>query len=1262
MTDAGHRPRPAPESSTEPDPAPAAPEQGPRRPELSDAAVVSRSWGMAFATLISRITGFIRIVLLAAILGAALSSAFSVANQLPNLIAALVLEATFTAIFVPVLARAEKDDPDGGAAFVRRLVTLVTTLLLVTTIVSVAAAPALVRLMLGGDPQVNEPLTTAFAYLLLPQVLFYGLSSVFMAILNTRNIFGPPAWAPVLNNVVAIATLIVYLLVPGELSVDPVQMGNAKLLVLGIGTTLGVVAQCVVLLPAIRRERISLRPMWGIDDRIKRFGGMAAAMVLYVLISQIGLVVGNQIASSAAASGPAIYNYTWLVLQLPFGMIGVTVLTVVMPRLSRNAAADDIPAVLGDLSLATRLTMLTLIPIVAVMTVGGPAIGTALFAYGNFGQVDAGYLGMAITLSAFTLIPYALVLLQLRVFYAREKAWTPILIIVVITAVKIAGSLAAPHVTDDPQLVAGYLGMANGLGFLAGAVAGHLLLRAHLRPPGGRLYDLQVIRTVLVTLAAALVAAMLGHAADRLLRFEALTEHSGGAGSLLRLALLGLLMAPTIGAVLWAAKVPEAASALAFVKRRLGRASAPHQQTPTGPRSGVSEPGVSGAAQPLRPAPSSDPAPARRPLTYPEQSNSSAPGQRPDPLGGHRAPSAAVTGEGMRKGPAVSDKPTSGAAPGPDGTTTRISLSGSRPRPEPEADQPEPGPATARSAPVEPTGDDVEAEEFQPDVPEPGPRQTARPTVPPNGVAAAAPGVRPVAPPRRAEADKTPPKPAPDTSPAEDDVHLVPGAIVGDGRYRLLVCHGGPPPLQFWQALDIALDRQVALTFVDPDGTLSGEQVRGILDRTLKLSRIDMPGVARVLDVRATGTGGLVVSEWIRGGSLAEVAATSPSPIGGARAVQSLAAAAEVAHRSGVALSIDHPSRIRVSIEGDVALAFPATLPDASPDEDIRGIGAALYALLVNRWPLPEAGVPSGLAPADKDALGRPLEPRTIDRDIPFQISAAAAHAVQESGGIRSAPTLLNLLQQATAVADRTELLAPVDNEAEPEPVDDEEPAEDDPETAARRRKALIIGISAGAAIIIVALVLLATFLNRLFGDVGGGGGIRSDRLGLNPGTTTSGTAATTAPGELVKPVAATVFSPEGEPDAPDKARLAIDGDRTTVWPIDKYTDPVPFPYFKNGVGLILQLPRPTKIGEVGINLNSTGTEVQIRSAPSANPARLEDTTVLKGATPLRPGENTIKVDSEQPVSYLLVWVSTLGQVNGESRSDIAEITVRAAE
>jgi putative peptidoglycan lipid II flippase len=1109
---------------------------------------------MAFATLVSRITGFIRIVLLAAILGAALSSSFTVANQLPNLVAALVLEATFTAIFVPVLARAERDDPDGGIAFVRRLVTLATTLLAVTTVLSVAAAPLLVRLMLGSHPQVNEPLTAAFAYLLLPQVIFYGLSSVFMAILNNRNLFSAPAWAPVVNNIVAIVTLGLYLIVPGELSVNPVHMGNAKLLVLGIGTTLGVLAQTAVLLIAIRRERISLRPLWGIDDRLRRFGAMAAAMVLYVLISQFGLVVGNQIASTAAASGPAIYNYTWLVLMLPFGIIGVTVLTVVMPRLSRNAAADDTGAVLADLALATRLTMITLIPIVAFMTVGGPAIGSALFAYGKFGQVDANYLGISIALSAFTLIPYALVLLQLRVFYARQQPWTPILIIVVITAVKIAASLLAPHITDNPELVAGYLGTANGLGFLAGAILGYVLLRRTLRPPGGHLVDLSVVRTILVTVTASLLAGLIAYVVDRLLGLDGLTTHGGGMGSLLRLSILGLIMLPIVAAVMLAAHVPEAWAALSAVRRRVARGKQVAVVAPVTPDSRTT--GVA--------------------VTYPVA--------RKHPLRG--------AGERTGKGPEVTDEPSGSPLTSQPDATTKL------PRPAIEELR------TGRIPPPE------------------TPTQVVTPTA------------------------------------SDGDVHLIPGTSIAGGRYRLLVFHGGPPALQFWQALDTALDRQVALTFVDPDGTLPAEQVREILARTSRLSGIDRPGIARVLDVADTGSGGLVVSEWIRGGSLQEVAATAPSAIGGARAIQSLTAAAEAAHQAGVALSIDHPSRIRVSIDGDVALAFPATMPDATPEDDIRGIGAALYGLLIDRWPLREAGTPSGMRPAALDAAGQPVEPRTVNRSIPFQISAAAARSVQDGGGIRTAPTLLNLLQQATAVADRTEQIEPVDSAAGQTPG---RPAGGDPaadqQAHARRRRGLLIGLGVAGAIVVVALIVMASWLSNIFGDVGRG--IDGDQLGLNPATSTSQPSG--ASSGVVKPVRATVFSPGGGADAPGLADKAIDGDPATMWPTDTYSDPTPFPGFKNGVGLLLQLAQPVTLGSVDVGVTSTGTQIQIRSSTSANPTSLDDTVALTQPTSVQAGNNTIKVNATSPTSNVLVWISTLGSVDGKSRTDITEITLHAA-
>ena len=140
-----------------------------------------------------------------------------------------------------------------------------------------------------------------------------------------------------------------------------------------------------------------------------------------------------------------------------------------------------------------------------------------------------------------------------------------------------------------------------------------------------------------------------------------------------------------------------------------------------------------------------------------------------------------------------------------------------------------------------------------------------------------------------------------------------------------------------------------------------------------------------------------------------------------------------------------------------------------------------------------------------------------------------------------------------------------------------------------------------------------------------------------------------------------TVFSPDGGADAPSLAGLAIDGDPATAWPTDTYTDTVPFPDFKNGVGLMLQLPKPAVVGNVTITVSSTGTEIQIRTASTSSPASLDDTTRLTGPTALKPGTNSISVPNAEPTSYLLVWISTLGQTAGKSRVDVSELTVRAA-
>ncbi|NUS42797.1 MAG: murein biosynthesis integral membrane protein MurJ, partial [Mycobacteriaceae bacterium] len=544
-------------------------------PEASDRGnkrLLASSGSIAVATLTSRITGFFKSMLLLAVLGSAVASSYTVASQIPNMISEFVLGAVLSAIVVPVLVRAEREDPDGGATFVRRLCTAAFTMLTIATILAVGTASFLVpHFFLPENGAVNTGLTTALSYLLLPAVLFYGMSALFTAILNTRQVFKPGAWAPVLNNVVVLVVLGIYFLVPGEISLDRVRLSDPKLLLLGVGLTLGVVMQALCLLPAIRRERIDLRPLWGIDDRLKRAAGMGAAIVLYVAISQAGLVFGTRIAAAHDAAGPAIYQTAWMLLQLPYGVLGVTVLTAIMPRLSRNAAEDDTPAVVDDLSVATRLTMIALIPVVLFMTLTGRQMGEALYGHGNMTFHEAGRLGLAVSFSAFTLIPYALVLIHLRVFYAREQAWTPTWIILGITGVKVALSALVPVLVHDKDKVVLGLGLVNGLAFITGAVIGGILLHRSL----GELRMVNVGRTVWRVVLASAAGGVTVLIADRALKLQRLTDSHLWLGSGLRVALAGCLMLAVTFAIMWLSGVPEIVGLTVAIMRRLGLRAAP---------------------------------------------------------------------------------------------------------------------------------------------------------------------------------------------------------------------------------------------------------------------------------------------------------------------------------------------------------------------------------------------------------------------------------------------------------------------------------------------------------------------------------------------------------------------------------------------------------------------------------------------------------------------------------------------------------------
>ncbi len=517
----------------------------------SDADVVRAGGSMAIATLISRMTGFVRNLLIAVTLGGAVGSAFNTANTLPNLITEVVLGAVLTSLVVPVLVRAEKEDADRGTGFFRRLFTLSASLLIVVTVISVIAAPLLTRMMLDSDGEVNVVQSTSFAFLLLPQIFFYGIFALFMAVLNTRGIFKPGAWAPVANNIVSIAVLLLYMLLPGELGeTAPSGVMDPHVLLLGLGTTLGVIVQAMIMVPPLRRAGVDLRPLWGIDERLKQFGGMAVAIVAYVAVSQLGYIVTTRIASLYDAAAPLIYQQHWLLLQVPYGIIGVTLLTAIMPRLSRHAADGDDRAVIGDLNMATKLTFIALIPIVVFFTAFGPDIGVALFAYRNFDTESGILLGLTLSFSAFTLLPYALVLLHLRVFYAREEAWTPTFIIAGITATKIVLSLLAPTVASSPSRVVILLGAANGFGFVAGAVIGALLLRRKL----GHLGTRSQLRTTVWATAASLIGVAVALFVNWLLPF---LSGLGSFGVLIKVGISGVVFLVATGIALSFSGLPE---------------------------------------------------------------------------------------------------------------------------------------------------------------------------------------------------------------------------------------------------------------------------------------------------------------------------------------------------------------------------------------------------------------------------------------------------------------------------------------------------------------------------------------------------------------------------------------------------------------------------------------------------------------------------------------------------------------------------------
>lgn len=522
---------------------------------------------------------------------------------------------------------------------------------------------------------------------------------------------------------------------------------------------------------------------------------------------------------------------------------------------------------------------------------------------------------------------------------------------------------------------------------------------------------------------------------------------------------------------------------------------------------------------------------------------------------------------------------------------------------------------------------------------------------------------------------------------------LTVGGLVSGGRYELLEPCGGVAGQAFWKARDRRLDRFVALTFVDP---LPGEQppgsATGVLDRTVALTSVYSDGLARVLDVIRGRAGGIVVTEWIPGRSLA-AAVSEPDPDSAVGAVWGLSDAATRAEEAGLALGLDSPDRVRLTEDGRAVLSFPGVREGADARADVRGLGAVLYALLTGTWPLPLPDGSDRHDPAD----GRPGEaPRGDDDEVldPTVVgagvspeSAVLAMRTLDGSSVSSAATVRSMVADRVGGPVRAaRVTRPVDPDpaggaydgayaggtAEPysEPYSDP-----DPETQ-KRRWQIMAGTSAAA---VVVIVLVLTWLLGGFGGTSNNTPLSQQLDAIERAAQASRASQTTEPAPEDQ-ADADADTEETEWDTPDtpvevstvttwqpassagtaensaSAPNVADGDRSTSWSSDTYRAQIgdsPSAY-KPGIGLMFTLDGEQEVRRVVLHSEDDDVRFEVRSATSATPSSLDETTRL-GTGTVRDGEATVTIDEPEESRYLLVWITRLG-TSGAQAYD-AEIT-----
>ena len=443
---------------------------------------------MAVGTVLSRIAGFIRSVLTVAVLGTALlADGFNVANTMPNIIYNLMVGGALTAIFVPQLVKS-KSDPDGGVDFASRLVATISLILGLIVVVGVIFAPALVKIY---APEFSQPgfehihdLTLAMMRICLPQIFFLGLFTMLGQVANSRGSFAPMMWAPIANNLVGIALLSYFLILVPKFTADTIT--NSQIAVLGWGTTLGVVVQALLVIPAVKKTNFHLKLRFGLHGLGKSFS-LAGWTLVYVFISQLGYLVTVSVATSAAVRsakagittgvGITPFQNAYYVMMLPYGIVTISLITALLPHISELAIKRDAQGVKNELVRAIRMVGVITVPAGMAFFLLGPMMTSTIFV--GITHEDGIYMGYVLSALGVGLVTFSINLILLRGFNAFEDTRTQVPSIILINVISVALSYLFLNTLNSKWVTVG-LGAAFSISYVIGLPYTLHLLKRHV--------------------------------------------------------------------------------------------------------------------------------------------------------------------------------------------------------------------------------------------------------------------------------------------------------------------------------------------------------------------------------------------------------------------------------------------------------------------------------------------------------------------------------------------------------------------------------------------------------------------------------------------------------------------------------------------------------------------------------------------------------------------------------------------------------------